>query len=129
MHEFSIATQILESVLEFAGAHPGAEVAAIRLAIGELMCVEHEQLRFCFDSIKGGTALENTSLEMAAVRAVVECPHCRYQGAAKYWEDAQAAPVPTLQCPRCGKAAAAIEGEDCAIKSIQLSGLHYENAI
>ena len=121
MHEFSIATQILESVLEFAEARPSEEVLKVRLEIGELMCVEAEQLRFCYDSIKTGTALENSCLEIAFAPAVVKCPHCQYEGPPKYWEGVLAeASIATLQCPQCGKAAAAIAGHDCAIKSIQL---------
>jgi hydrogenase nickel incorporation protein HypA/HybF len=124
MHEFSIATQILESVLEFAGARPSAEVVKVRLEIGELMCIEAEQLRFCYDSIKQETVLKNSSLEIEFVPAVVQCPHCQYEGSPKYWDGVLAsASIPTLQCPKCGKAAAAIRGHDCAIKTVQLLDL------
>src|SRR5665213_1797595 len=121
MHEFSIATQILESVLEFAEARPSEEVLKVRLEIGELMCVEAGQLRFCYDSIKTNTPLKNSLLEIESVAAVVQCPHCQYEGPPKYWDGALAgASIATLQCPTCGKAAAAIQGHECAIKSIQL---------
>jgi hydrogenase nickel incorporation protein HypA/HybF len=121
MHEFSIATQILESVLEFSEARHGRDVLRVRLEIGELMCVEAEQLRFCYDSIKLGTALENSTLDIEFAPAVVNCPHCDYEGPPKYWDGVIAgASIPTLQCPDCGKAAAAIQGHDCAIKTVQL---------
>jgi hydrogenase nickel incorporation protein HypA/HybF len=129
MHEFSIATQILESVLEFAEAHRPAEVVKVRVEIGELMCVEQEQLRFCYDSIKGNTAVMNSLLEISSVPAAVNCPNCRYEGPPKYWEEAQGAPVPTLQCPQCGKTAEAIQGHDCAIKSVQLLAGKNEDAM
>lgn len=52
--------------------------------------------------------------------AAVRCPHCAYEGSPKYWEGAlSAALVPTLQCPECGRAAEAVAGHDCAIKSIK----------
>jgi hydrogenase nickel incorporation protein HypA/HybF len=124
MHEFSIATQILDSVLEFAAARPSQEILKVRLEIGELMCVEAEQLRFCYDSIKQETALKNSVLEIASLSAVVQCPHCHYEGPPKYWDGALAGvSIPTLQCPQCGKAADAIQGHDCAIKTIQLLDL------
>lgn len=127
MHEFSIATQILESVLEFAQERQAMEVLKVRLEIGELMAVEAEQLQFCYDSIKQGTALENSSLEILFVSAVVRCPHCSYEGPPKYWDGARAgASVATLQCPRCSQAAKAIAGHDCAIKSIQAAKIHHE---
>jgi hydrogenase nickel incorporation protein HypA/HybF len=124
MHEFSIATQILDSVLEFALARPSQQVLKVRLEIGEMMCVEAEQLRFCYDSIKKETALENSDLEIAFLPAVVQCPHCQYEGSPKYWDGALAGvSIPTLQCPQCGKAAETIQGHDCAIKTIQLLDL------
>ena len=43
-----------------------------------------------------------------------------YRGRPKYWEDALSdTPVATLQCPNCGKAVSAIEGQACAIKSVK----------
>ena len=121
MHEFSIATQILDSVLEFAESRPSQEVLKVRLEIGELMCVEAGQLRFCYDSIKLNTSLENSSLEIESAPAVVQCEHCQYEGKPKYWEGVLAsASIPTLQCPQCGQAAEAIRGHECAIKSVQL---------
>jgi hypothetical protein len=51
---------------------------------------------------------------------VVECPRCSYRGSPKYWEDALcAAPIPTLECPQCRSAVEPVEGNDCAIKTIQ----------
>ena len=121
MHEFSIATQILESVLEFANSPPPKKVLKVLLQIGELTCVEPEQLQFCYTAVVQETSIEGSTLEIERVPAQVACPHCGYAGPPKYWEDAlSAAPVATLQCPTCGKAAAAIQGHDCAIKSIQL---------
>jgi hydrogenase nickel incorporation protein HypA/HybF len=122
MHEFSIATQILESVMEFAEAHLDKEIVTVRIEVGELMCVQREQLQFCYDSIKTNTSLQNSTLEISAVAAVVNCPGCHYEGEPKYWDGAMTgAPIATLQCPQCGKAAEAIQGNDCAIKSVQLS--------
>jgi hydrogenase nickel incorporation protein HypA/HybF len=121
MHEFSIATQILESVLEYAAIHPKAEVLVVRLEIGELMCVDAGQLQFCYDSIKIGSPLENSRLEIEFLPAVVKCAHCDYEGGPKYWEGALAdSSIATLQCPGCGRAAQAVAGRDCAIKSVQM---------
>jgi hydrogenase nickel incorporation protein HypA/HybF len=117
-------------VLEFVEARQPGEVLKIRLEIGELMCVEAEQLRFCFDSIKKETDLNSSSLEIATVPAVVKCPHCTYEGPAKRWDGGLSnGSIATLQCPACGKAAQAIQGHDCAIKSIQLSNLRSPEAV
>jgi len=120
MHELSIATSIVESVLEFVEKHGIKEVVEVRLLIGELMGVEQEQLRFCYSAITKETALENSSLEFDRISASVHCPHCGYHGRPKYWDDALSfMPIITLQCPECGKAVEATQGTECAIKTIR----------
>jgi hydrogenase nickel incorporation protein HypA/HybF len=121
MHEFSIATDIVENVREFAETR-GVKILRVRIEVGELSCVDPEQLCFCYHSITTGTALENSELEIKTAAALVNCSHCGYEGPPNYWSDALAsASVPTLQCPACGKTAAAIKGNDCCIKSVQFA--------
>ncbi len=122
MHEFSIATSIAEKVLSFAAEQELAQVLTVRLAIGELTHLEPEQLRFCYTSITEATAIAGSELEIEKIEAAVECPHCSYRGAPKYWEEANAfVAVPTLQCPNCGKAAHATRGHECEIRSVQVT--------
>jgi len=120
MHEFSIASTLVESVLEFAAAPPPKKVLRVLLQVGELTCVEPDQLEFCYASIIPETALSESRLEIERVTAEVKCPHCHYAGPPKYWEDAHAAaPVATLQCPQCGKATETTRGHDCTIRTIR----------
>jgi len=120
MHEFSIASSIVESVLDFVQARQVRKVMEVRLAVGELTCVEEEQLRFCYMSITRETPIEESALSIEEVPARVKCRSCGYVGGPKYWEDAlYLTPVPTLQCPQCGKAVEAEQGNECAIKTIK----------
>ena len=120
MHEFSIAAQLVDSLLEFVESRPPGEVLKVRMEIGELTCVEPDQLKFCFDAIKAETVLKNAALEITRQPAVVKCAHCDYEGVPKYWQGERAAGfIPTLECPECGKATQAIQGHDCEIKTIQ----------
>jgi hydrogenase nickel incorporation protein HypA/HybF len=120
MHEFSIASSLVESVLDFASTPPPKKVVRVLLQVGELTCVEPEQLEFCYASIIPETAIAGSQLEIERVAAEVKCPHCGYAGAPKYWDDAQAgARVATLQCPNCGKAAETTRGHDCTIRTIR----------
>ncbi|HZC35810.1 MAG TPA: hydrogenase maturation nickel metallochaperone HypA [Chthoniobacterales bacterium] len=122
MHELSIASAIVESVLEFVSARPVKRVLAVRLAIGELSHIEADQLRFCYTAITEQTPIQDSNLEIETVEAVVRCERCSYSGRPKYWDDAlSAGPILTLQCPNCGAAVEAIEGDDCAIKSIRFA--------
>jgi hydrogenase nickel incorporation protein HypA/HybF len=120
MHELSIASSVVDSVLEFVDTHKVKKVLTVRLSVGELSHVEADQLRFCYTAITQETAMENSTLEIENVAAVVECPRCTYRGRPKYWEDAlSAAPIPTLECPNCQGTVEAVQGSDCAIKTIQ----------
>ena len=120
MHELSIAASIVESVLEFVESHQVGSVLKVRLAIGELTCVQAEQLKFCYESVAKQTAIGDSTLEIEQVPARVECEHCGYGGPPKYWMDSlNDTPVATLQCPQCGKSAGAAQGHECAIKTIQ----------
>ncbi|MBV9488759.1 MAG: hydrogenase maturation nickel metallochaperone HypA [Verrucomicrobia bacterium] len=120
MHELSIASSIVESVMKFVELHQATKVLAVRLAVGELTCIEAAQLRFCYTAITEQTPLEASTLDIDRIEASVNCPHCSYRGSPKYWDDALPGTlVPTLQCPRCGKAAEPTQGHECSIRSIR----------
>jgi hydrogenase nickel incorporation protein HypA/HybF len=120
MHELSIASAVVDRVLELLDSHGAKKVLIVRLSVGELSNVEVDQLKFCYTAIVEGTPMENSTLEIEKIAAVVECPHCSYKGRPNYWEDALlAAPIPTLECPQCRGTAKPVEGNDCAIKTIR----------
>ena len=123
MHELSIASAVVESVLKFVSVRQHVKkVLAVKLAIGELSHVEADQLRFCYVAITEQTPIQDSVLEIETVEAVVRCEQCSYCGRPKYWDDAlSVGPIPTLQCPNCGATVEAIEGNDCAIKSIRFA--------
>src|ERR1700740_622487 len=121
MHELSIASAVVESVLEFVRVRPIKKVLAVRLMIGEFSHVEADQLRFCYMAITEQTPIQDSVLEIESVEAVVRCEQCSYRGRPKYWDDAlSAGPIPTLQCPDCGATVEGIRGNDCAIRWIRL---------
>jgi hydrogenase nickel incorporation protein HypA/HybF len=122
MHEFSLATQIVEGVRELAQSRVGNNpVVKVRLLVGELAGIEAEQLRFCYNSITRETPLEHSTLEITVVAAQVGCGHCLYRGLPKYVNGFARARVPTLQCPQCGKSVEALQGQECELKSIQFA--------
>lgn len=120
MHELSIASSLVEKLLQFLEDNPDKKIIEVRLAVGEFSHIESEQLRFCYTAVITETPLDGSTLSIESVEALVQCPHCSYEGRAKYLDDLiSEKPVATLQCPSCGKAAQAIEGEECAIKSVR----------
>lgn len=120
MHEFSIASSIVEKVVGICAKRAIRKVLEVRLSIGELTLVEEEQLRFCLAAIAKETPMQDAALEIETVNAAVRCPYCSYQGPPKYWEGALSATfVATLQCPKCGQTTEVIQGRECAIKTIK----------
>lgn len=121
MHELSIASGLVDKLMQFQEANPDKKIVAVRVGIGELTHVEEEQLRFSYQAITTGTPLEGSAMEVEKIEAQVACPHCSYAGRPKYWDGALSGiAVATLECPSCGKAANAIGGQDCGIKSVRL---------
>lgn len=122
MHELSIASGLVEKLLDFAEKNPDKKIVEVRLAVGELSHIEHEQMRFCYQAITTETALEGSTLEIERIDAMVKCPHCSYRGRPKYWDGALSGiPVATLECPSCGKTTEATDGQECAIKSLRFT--------
>ena len=122
MHEFSIASGLVEKLLDFAEKNPDKKIVEVRVAIGEFTQIEEEQLRFCYDSIITEMLIAGSCLTIEPVPGKVACAHCFYAGPPKYWEGVlHGSPVATLQCPQCGQAARATDGEECAIKSVRFS--------
>ena len=70
MHELSIASAVVASVLEFLDKHGAQKVLTVRLWVGELSHIEEEQLRFCYMAITRETAMEDSTLEIEHIPAV-----------------------------------------------------------
>jgi hydrogenase nickel incorporation protein HypA/HybF len=122
MHELSIASGLVEKLLDFSEKNPDKKIVEVRLAVGELSHIEEEQLRFCYEAITTETALEGSKLEIEKIHAMVKCLHCLYRGRPKYWDGALSGiPVATLECPSCGKTTEATDGQECAIKSLRFT--------
>jgi hydrogenase nickel incorporation protein HypA/HybF len=120
MHEFSIASGLVEKLLDFAEKNPDKKIIEVRVAIGEFTQIEEEQLRFCYESIITEMPIAGSRLTVEPVLGKVACPHCSYAGPPKYWDGAlHGVPVATLECPACGKAARVTAGEECAIRSVR----------
>jgi len=66
MHEMGIAGSILEAVQKELLLYPGYRAARIEVRIGEFAGVDGESLRFCFEAMVMGSAMD--SLELA-----IEC--------------------------------------------------------
>lgn len=92
MHELSIATSIVDSVLQEIARKNLPPVQTIALRIGALSNVDPEALRFGFDSIIGDTPLANAKLDIEFVPVQGKCRACMHEFAVQDF---------IFACPRC----------------------------
>jgi hydrogenase nickel incorporation protein HypA/HybF len=113
VHELSIASSIVEAVIESAAAYPGARVKEVRLRLGALSAVVEDSLRFCWELTIADTSLAGALLAIKTVPVVVHCPACG--------KNSQLESVQSFRCPLCGELTAdLLEGRELEIESIEL---------
>jgi hydrogenase nickel incorporation protein HypA/HybF len=121
VHELSMTTQIVDSVLEEAKKQDAKKVTEVHLIIGKLTFLGIEQVRFSYNILVEGTIMKGSKLIIEKKDGIIECPSCGYKGSIPFEDDpAYHVPIPTLRCPKCGKAAKILEGNECTIRSIKM---------
>lgn len=121
MHEYSMTSQIVESVIEEAEKREAKKVLDVYLVIGNLTFLNPEQVGFWYRALAKDTVLEKSRLHIERKEGTVKCPSCEYEGGFKYEDDPiYHVPLPVLSCPRCGGVVKIVEGKECTIKSIKL---------
>jgi hydrogenase nickel incorporation protein HypA/HybF len=120
MHEFSVMTQIVDSILEEAKKRDATKVEQVDLEIGEFTMLGEEQMRFAYEVLSKDTILQGSKLNVSRRRGKVSCESCGYEGDVKVSEDSPHRIVPILECPRCRAPARIVEGRECFIRNIRM---------
>jgi hydrogenase nickel incorporation protein HypA/HybF len=121
VHEFSVTSQIVQSVLAEAEKRGAKKVTEVDLVVGKLTFLGLEQLRFAFEVLTKDTILEGAKLVIEEQEGIVKCSNCGYEGGFKYEDDPlYHVPIPTLKCPKCGSIVEISAGKECTIKSIKM---------
>lgn len=121
MHEYSMTTQIVESVLKEASERSAKRVVEVHLTIGSLTFLNPEQVKFWYNLLTEGTIMEKSRLRIERKEGTVTCRRCGYEGNFNYEDDPlYHVPIPTLLCPRCRNIVEIVTGKECTIKSIKM---------
>jgi len=93
MHEFSLASSILETVDESARQSGASRVLKVSVVAGELVQVVDEAMHFAFEVLAEGTICEGAELELSFVEPRSRCLDCgrEFFHDARHW-----------RCPECG---------------------------
>lgn len=110
MHELSICTAIAKIAHEAAAGRP---VERVRVDIGYLRQVVPDTLRYSWDMVVFGTALDGVPLEVREVPAVIECRRCRTRTSL---ED------PIFRCAACGSSETdVVSGNELFVTSLDVT--------
>ena len=109
MHELSVATAVLGTVLKHAD---GRRVTLVNVRVGRLRQVVPESLRFYFEIVSRDSDCEGATLELVEVEAGLRCRDCGCQ-----W----APDMPAFRCPACGATEVSVDaGEELEVDYIEV---------
>ena len=113
MHELSIISSVVDSVIEALEAYPGARVTEVRLRVGALAAVVEDSLQFCYELATRETPLEGSRLVVKTVPVTVHCAVCGKDGALESLQ--------SFCCPHCGEPASDVrQGREMEIEAFEI---------
>ena len=109
MHEVAIMEEAVRLAVKAAGAR---RIRKLSLRVGALSGVVPDALRFAFDVVGRGTAVEGASLEIENVPAVCWCAACGREFESENFLD---------ECPRCHNLSGDLRrGRELEIAAVEL---------
>jgi hydrogenase nickel incorporation protein HypA/HybF len=109
MHELSVATAVLNTVLKHADGRP-VEVVAMR--VGQMRQVVPHSLRFYWEIVARDTICEDSELELTEITTRLQCRDCDFE-----WEPL----IPAFRCPGCeGSEVSVIAGQELEVEHIEV---------
>lgn len=120
MHEFSIASSIVESLLDLANKQGASKVLEVHLKIGQLRALSTEQLTFSYHVLAKGTILDGSRLIVKESAGIVRCPGCNYHGEFNTDGASLHFGIPVLICPQCGTGLNVERGDECVITQARM---------
>ena len=128
MHELSVTSQIIKTVLSEAKKYNAKKVLEVHLDIGKLTFLGIEQVRFSYELLVKDTILENSRLYIEEKNGIIKCNSCGYEGEFKYKNDpVYHIPKPILLCPKCEETIEVIGGRECKIRDVKLLIEEHDN--
>ena len=119
MHEFSIMSQVVQTILTEVEKNKLNSVSKVRFEIGELTFLGEDQLRFCYNVLTKDNILKNSELIIEKVKPEIKCLECGYSGDLEYLDkDEFHFQLPQFSSPKCNGKIEVLKGKDCLIREI-----------
>ena len=120
MHEFSISSEIVKTVLDHVKKEKGEKVLSIQLEIGELALLNEEQVTFWIHQLFKGTVADGAKVKVKAIKGRIRCESCGYKGGFSLDQKDPFGHFVPYSCPKCGSSEIKIEkGRECTLRRIQ----------
>jgi hydrogenase nickel incorporation protein HypA/HybF len=111
MHEFSIASNIVDVVNKTAQDNGISRVTRVKLKVGQLQLIMPDSLLFSFNICTKGTVSEGAVLDIEEVTAKGECAGCGAEFSVGNYQ---------FICPSCGSPDInVVSGEELFIESLE----------
>jgi hydrogenase nickel incorporation protein HypA/HybF len=113
MHELSIVSSIVDSVIVSLASYPGAQVKEVRLRVGALASVVEDSLHFCYQIATEDTPLAGSVLIVKTLPVVMHCEPCA--------QDVELPSLQSFRCPQCGQPVSDLrQGRELEIESVEI---------
>lgn len=120
MHELAVATSLTEALLELVKEHSSSKVLEVHLKIGKLRVLSIDQLKFSYEILSKGTALEGSILQVEETPGYARCTNCNYTEKLEIDDLSFHFSLPQITCPRCGVNLILEGGDECLITRVRM---------
>lgn len=121
MHEFSIATSLVDTLLEFAQKNQmQGKLLEVHLKIGKLRAISIEQLKFSYQVLAKDQFLSGSRLVVEETPALLHCHKCGFRKNFDVADDLYHFAPATLSCPNCGTTADLEGGDEAVITKVRV---------
>lgn len=121
MHEFSVASNAVDRIMETARKRGAKRIREVEILLGELSLLGEDQFLFWMKEMlrtKGDIA-QDVKIGLKHSPVVIKCNHCGYEGNVRVKDANHFYPV--FNCPSCNQSDLQIEkGRECVLSKIQI---------
>ena len=119
MHELSMASAIINTIIEAAEKNEAIKVLEVTVEIGQMTMLNPEQLKFMLEVLSEDTILSEAKLNMEEISIEIECLSCGFKGKADFEEQDHYLTI--INCPECDERNLNITaGRECNVKNIKI---------
>jgi len=120
MHELSLASTLVDTLLEYAPKNPDGKVLEVHLRVGKLRAISIEQLKFSYQVLAKDRFLKGSKLIIEETPAKTRCPKCGLKQDFAVADDSYHFTLPTLSCPKCRSPVELQGGDEVVITKVRI---------